>query len=256
LIELLVLLALLALLASALVPILRNWRDRARLELCAARIDELGKACLKFEADGVRGGQATWFAGLEPGANVLPWRNLRAIQQTEDLPPEWADPLCIRKLTLFLKDKEGATPIATAQGLYHLFPSYVRDTAALYCPASRIWTAERGWQAEDGSVYVTYCSREGGAQTPEGRAIFNSYASADGPIAFLSCASFLGYQAHPRGWNVWFTDGGTRFHQDPHGVLAGLSADEWFDVPHAFPPPGRWSIWTHFDQRPSQSRRP
>jgi prepilin-type N-terminal cleavage/methylation domain-containing protein len=245
--ELLVVLAILALVATAVVPALGRMRRGARLELCQSRIGEVGKACLQFEANGVGGADEAYVTGLAAQKNVLPWRNLRAIQHSEDLPPQWADPLCVRKLTVFVTEEGGTTPVSTVQGLGRLFPALVGDPAGLYCPAATVWTRETGWPAADGSAYVTYCSREGGYQTAEGRALFNTYTSGRA-IAFLSCASFMGYDPHGGGWNVWYTDGRAQFVADPNDMLNDLSVEEWFDMPPQYPPAGRWSIWRHFDE--------
>ena len=246
--ELLVVCAILALLVSTVVPVVKAARERARLELCASRIKRIGNAALQFEKTGVTSTAEFYFSGLQPPANVLPWRTLRALQLREDQPIQWADPLCARKLVFFIHDDDGYTPVQINQGLAHLYPRIIRSRETLYCPSSPVWTEETGWTlSEDGSAYITYCSREGAYPAPDGRVPFNVYRS-DRMQAFLSCASFMGYQGHRNGWNVWFTDGHVRFMHDKHGVLRDLKAVEWFDVPGDYPPIERWSIWVHFDQ--------
>lgn len=260
--ELLVVCALIAVLACTIIPVILRAREKSRLELCTQRIKHLGEAAVEFETAGVTPRDETYFEGLASRKAVLPWRTLRAVQLREDLPVEWADPLCVRKLTFFVQEKDAYTPIAASEGLGLLFQrgrrhlqssgpasSYITKPEAFYCPSSTVWTAETGWGTApaDGSSYITYCSREGGFKSPDGRVLFNLYSTRE-MNAFLSCASFMGYQGHPNGWNVWFTDGHVRFIADQQGVLRDLKAAEWFDVPKDYLPEQRWSIWVHFDK--------
>lgn len=253
--ELLVVCAILAVLVTAIIPAVNRYRQGERLTACAARIGQIGKACLEFEKAGVSTSDDAYFTGVAVRRNVLPWRNLRAIQKSENLPNDWADPLCVRKLTFFVRGEKGDNPVSTLQGLGHLFPSFIRESATLYCPGSPVWTARTGMPAADGSAYATYCSREGGYEMEDRRAVFNTYSSRS-LIAFLSCASFMGYRGHPGGWNVWYTDGHAAFVGDTHGTLSDLSPDEWFDMPKGYPPTGRWSFWVHLDENEAAHAAP
>ena len=259
LIELLVVILIVGILAALLLPAMSESRERGRRAVCMNNLRNLGTAIhLYMDAEGGIGGYDV----------VPPYRYLYALHLYDNQYP--MDPNIIRAAIEPVEGPEGPTWMYLDQGLYRLYPNYIRTNKSFYCPSKLMWDEKSGWPAEQGlpHYYSTYNTREAGVKV-DGLVYFGVYPQLPGVDharkkdekeaflfnkSFMCCSSWSGQIAHRDGWNVWYLDNSVQWIRKNWSyslAIPELGPEDWFDdvggMKKQIDEDTRPSVWWRFD---------
>jgi len=259
LIEVLVVIVIVCILGALLLPLMTEARERSRRAVCTNNLRQLGAAITLYMDH--EGG----IAGYEC---VPPYRYLYAVHLYDPQYP--MDPNIIRAAIAPVEGPDGPTWLYLDQGLYRLYPNYIKTPEAFYCPSNLTWDHHSGWPSKAGPphYYSTYNTREAGVKVDD-LVYFGVYPQLPGVDharkedekeaflfnkAFMCDSSWNGQIAHRECWNVWYLDNSVQWIGRKWSYarqITSLRPEDWFDdvggIKREHDPEMQPSVWWRFD---------